>query len=150
MFGGILRGRRGVSELVASLTMLLIVSIAGTLLYSYSVNALSSSWSSFSLLTHHRIERAQERFSIIAIWWSTSDQLNLTILNYGKIEIAIDAVYMNGKAVTSFISGKGTMATSGNITFVRFASPIAITEGQIYEIAAVTERGSRDVVYWKA
>lgn len=150
MLRDILRDRRGVSELIASLTMLLIVSVAGTLLYSYSVSVLSSSWSSFYLLTHHRIERAQERFSIIAIWWNTGSQLNLTILNYGKIELTIDAVYMNGKAVTSFISGKGAMATRGNIVFVRFDSPIVITEGQTFEVSVVSERGSRDVVYWKA
>ena len=64
----------------------------GTTLYSYSMSTFSLSWSSYQIQTIDREEQAQERFSIIASWWDGGNQLNLTILNYGKIEFAIDAV----------------------------------------------------------
>lgn len=150
MARSLLHDKRGVSEVVASLMTILIVSIAGTALYSYSMNTLGSSWSSFLLKTKSREERAQERLSITAVWWDTSNQLNLTILNYGKIELAIDAVYIDGTNVTNFISGQGETVNTGGIISVKFNSPITIQDGQTYEIIAVSQRGSRDVVYWKA
>ena len=146
----LLRDRRGVSEVVASLIMILIVSVVGAALYSSSVNTFGSSSSTFLVQTKRREESARERFSIIAIWWDNNNQLNLTILNYGKIELAIDAVYIDGTAVTAFISGRGTIVIRKDIVSVKFNSPFTIQDGQAYELVAVSERGSRDVVYWKA
>lgn len=150
MRGYFIKDKRGVSEVVASLLMILIVSVAGAFLYSYSMEEFGSSWSSFALQTDKRKEQARERFSVIAVWWDNGNQLNLTILNYGMVELAIDAVYIDGTAVSAFMSGRGQTVTREGIVSVRFSSPIVILDGQTYEIAAVSERGSRDVVYWKA
>jgi len=150
MQGYFINDKRGVSEVVASLLMILVVSVAGAFLYSYSMEEFGSSWSSFALQTNKREEQARERFSVIAVWWDNANQLNLTILNYGKVELAIDAVYIDGTAVTAFMSGRGQTVTREGIVSVRFSSPIVILDGQTYEVAAVSERGSRDVVYWKA
>ncbi len=150
MLRSFFKDKRGVSEVIASLIMILIVSIVGTALYSYSMDTFSSSWSSFLLQTNKKEEQARERFSIIAVWWDEGNQLNLTILNYGKIELVIDAVYIDGTAVTIFISGKGETVTRGSIVPVKFNSPITIQDDQTYEIIAVSERGSKNVVYWKA
>ena len=150
VFRSLFHDKRGVSEIVASLIIILIVSVAGAGLYAYSLNAFSSSGSSFQLQISGREERAQERFSIIAVWWDTVDQLNLTVLNYGKIELAIDAVYIDGTQVSAYTSGKGESVAKGSIVSVNFTSPISILDDQTYEIIAVSERGSRDVVYWKA
>ena len=144
------RDRRGVSEVVASLIMILIVSIVGAAIYSNSVNMLGSSSSSFLVQMKRREESARERFSIIAVWWNNDKQLNLTILNYGKIDLAIDAVYIDGTAVTTFVSGRGMAVMRKDIVSVRFNPPFTIQDGQTYELVAVSERGSRDVVYWKA
>ncbi len=142
--------KKGVSEIVGSLVMILIVVIAGTALYAYSTNAFSLSESSYRLQTEGREESSRERFTIIAVWWNTDTQLNLTILNYGKIDLAIDAVYMDGTAVTAFISGTGeTMARKATKSII-FTSPITIITTQTYMIVAVSERGSREEVYWNA
>ena len=101
------RDRRGVSEVIASLILILIVSVAGVLLYSYSLSALGSSSSYFQLETSKEEEKVRERFQITAVWWDISNQLNLTIFNHGKIEIAIDAFYINGTQVSAFLSGRG-------------------------------------------
>jgi hypothetical protein len=149
MLRSLIRDTRGASEVVGGLVIILVVSIAGTALYSYSTDVFSSSWSSFLLQTTRREEQAQERLSIIAVWWDEVDQLDLTILNYGKIELAIDAVYIDGKK--AFINeGRGTVAARKGKTQVKFTSPVPIQDGQTYEIVAVSERGSRDVVFWKA
>lgn len=145
------RDKRGVSEIVASLIILLIVSVVGAGLYASSLNAFSTSSSSFLLQTSRREELARERLLITTVWGNvTTDYMNVTVLSYGKIELAIDAAYVNGSAVTTGISGSGTTITTGDIRSVKFTSPVPIAADQTYEIIIVSERGSRDVVYWKA
>ena len=140
---------RGVSEVVASLVILLVVSVAGAALYSYSMDTFSASWSSFMLHTMGKEEHAKERFAVIAVWWDSSSELNLTILNYGMIELAIDAVYLDGRKA-SVNEGRGIVTVSGAVVNVKFASPIPIQVNETYQIVAVSERGTRDEVHWKA
>jgi hypothetical protein len=142
--------KRGVSEVIASLIILLIVSLAGAGLYSYSLTTFGATNSSFQAQTDKAAEQARERFLIIAVWVGTANQLNITTLNYGKIELAINAVYIDGKQVSVYASGKDQTIAKGTIASIKFTSPVSILVGQTYEIIGVSERGSRDVVYWKA
>jgi len=144
-----LRNNRGISEIIASLLLLLIVSVAGAALYSFSLSAFSSSSSTFQQQTIQREEQARERFQITAVYWNTVNQLNLTILNYGKIDIAVDAVYINGTPA-SISSGRGATVGTGELVSVKLASSVLIQDGQTCEIVAVSERGSKNAAYWKA
>ena len=149
----IFHDKRGVSEIVASLIILLIVSVVGAGLYAYSLNAFSTSNSSFLLQTSRREELARERLSITTIWWNvTTDYMNITVLNYGKTELVINNVYINGTQVSAstYTDGKGETVLTGNLVFIKFTSSVSIADGQTYEIIVVSERGSRDVVYWEA
>jgi flagellin-like protein len=151
MFRSFLRDKRGISEVVGSLIVLLIVSVAGAAVYSYSLNAFSSSTSSFLLQIRGSEERARERLAITAVWWNaTNDCMNVTVLNYGKIEFAVDGVYIDGTRVSVYAGGKGETVAKGSLVHVKFTSPVPIVDGQTYQIIVATERGSRDVVYWKA
>jgi len=150
MTRSLFRNKRGVGEVIASLMMVLIVSVAGVIVYSYSLGTSASSSSFFQLEASQKEERARERFSIIAVWWDTVSQLNLTVLNYGKIELVIDAVYINGTAVSTYSSGDGVPIGTGELICVRFTSPVPIVNRQTYEILAVSRRGSKNVVFWKA
>lgn len=144
------RNNTGVSEIIASLMLVLVVSAAGVLLYSYSLGAFSSSSSSFQLQSTQREEQARERFLAISVGWNRVDQLNLTILNYGKIDVIIDTIYVNATPTASYVSGKGDTAKTGEISQIRFVSPIAIQDSRQYEIVVVSERGTKNVLYWEA
>ena len=148
MFRSFFRGKRGVSEIIASLIIVLIVSVAGVALYSFSLAAFSSSSTSFQLQIDQREEQTRERFLIVAVWWDTVDGVNLTVLNYGRIELAIDAVYIDGTLV-SIGEGRGTVIASSGNGHLRFTLA-GLAQGETYEILAVSERGVKDVVYWKA
>lgn|GEM_PF-1419440 len=151
MLGSLLQDKRGVSEVIASLMMILIVAAAGAILYAYSLTTFSSTGTSFQLQMDRGQERARERFIIVAVWWrGTDNQLNVTVLNYGKIDLAVDAVYIDGTPVTGFSTGQGTTITTDKLGCINFTSPVTIQNGQTYEITAVTERGSRNVDNWKA
>lgn len=151
MSRSLFRDKRGVSEIIASLIILLTVTVAGAGLYAYSLNAFSSSGSYFLLETSGREDRARERLLITTVWCNvTTDYMNVTVLNYGKIEFAIDAVYIDRTQVSAYTSGKGETVAKGNLVSAKFTSPVSIVDGQTYEIIVVSERGSRDVVCWKA
>ena len=133
--------------------MILIVSVAGVALYAYSANTFSSSGNAYQLETAQKEEQARERLLITTVWWNaTTDYMNVTVLNYGEIELAVDAIYVDGTQVstTAYTNGRGIVMPKSNLVSVKFTSPVSIVDGQTYEIAAVTGRGSRNVVYWEA
>jgi flagellin-like protein len=146
----LLGNNKGVSEIIASLMLILIVSTAGVLLYSYSLGTFSSSSSLFQLQSSQREERARERFLAITVWWNTVDELNLTMLNYGKIDVIIDTIYVNVTPVAIYVSGKDNTVKTGEISQIRFISPIVIQDSRQYEIVVVSERGTKNVLYWEA
>jgi len=149
MLGSFWRDKRGISEVIASLILILVVSAAGVILYTYSLNTFSSTGSSFQLRTGLREEQARERLVITAVWWDTSDLLNVTVLNYGKIDLVIDTVYIDGTRVSEYSDGRGEVVRTGELISVKFTSPVPIEDEQTYEIIVVSERGSKNVVYWE-
>jgi hypothetical protein len=145
------RSRRGVSEIIADLILMLIISSAGIVAYSYSIGAFSSSSSIFQLDTSSQQNQALERFAIIAVWENlTANQLNLTVLNYGQIGLTINAVYINWTTVTNYLPGWNTTIGNGALVQVSFISRIAIQSGSTYQITVVSTRGSTNAITWKA
>ena len=143
------RNKRGVSEIIASVVLILIVSSAGIVAYSYSIGAFSSTTSLFQLDTNMKEKQAQERFAVVAVW-NSSNQLNLTVLNYGQIDVAIDAVYVNWTSVANYVAGRGTTIGNGALVQVSFISPVSIQSGSTYNIVTVSKRGSKNAIDWKA
>jgi flagellin-like protein len=142
--------RRGVSEIIASLILVLIVTAAGTVAYSMSLSSFSQSSSLFQLQTGQREEQARERFLIIRVRNTMMvDQLNLTIFNYGEIEVTIDSAYVEGTKVID-LTGKGVIVGKEQLTTVQFISPVSIQSGVTYEILVVSSRGGKNAVFWKA
>jgi len=142
--------RRGVSEIIASLILVLIVTAAGTVAYSMSLSSFSQSSSLFQLQTGQREEKARERFSIIRVRNTMMvNQLNLTIFNYGEIEVTIDSAYVEGTKVID-LTGKGVIVGKEQLTTVQFISPVSIQSGVTYEILVVSSRGGKNAVFWKA
>jgi len=143
------RDRRGVSEIIASLILVLIVTAAGTVAYSMSLSSFSQSSSLFRLQTGQREDQARERFAVIAVSWDRAYRLNLTVLNYGKTDLTVDAVYISGTAVTN-PQGRGVKIGALDLVFVGFNSSAPILTGQTYDILVVSERGSRNEIFWEA
>jgi flagellin-like protein len=143
------RNKRGVSEIIASLILVLIVASAGVAAYSYSIGAFSSSTSLFQLDTKQKEKQAQERFAVVAVW-NSSNQLNLTVLNYGQIDLTLDTVYVNWTSVASYLGGRNTTVGKGVLIQISFTSPVAIQSGSTYEIIVVSTRGSKNAINWKA
>jgi hypothetical protein len=145
--------QKAVSEIIASLILLFIIAFAGTALYSFGLRQMNQAQSSFDLNTDAEKARVTERFAITAVWWNhnpSPSKLNVTLLNFGLIDLTIDAVYINGYQVETFYSGWNVAVISKQLLSVYFASPVQIASETSYVIRLVTTRGSEDEIYWKA
>jgi flagellin-like protein len=149
----LLRNNKGVSEIIGSLILVLIVSAAGVLAYSISLTAFSSSTSNFQLQMDQREAKARERLAVLAVWWNMSSEhalLNLPVLNYGTTDLAVDTVYVNGTPAATYLNGRGVMIGPWNVTCVKFVSSMTIVTGTAYDMIVVSERGSKNEISWQA
>lgn len=144
------RERKGISEIVASLMLLLIVTTLGTFLYSYSLTATGLQQSYLKTEVEREAERARERFRVVSLLWLGGNKLNATILNYGLIDIAVTDIYINGVRVSTYYGGRGEEIYASELGWICFESPIPIEAESTYEIIMVSERGVTHVYLWES
>ena len=143
--------RRGVSEIIATIILIMIVSIAGTLLFAYSSNYIQDLNDQYQRNNQITIGTAQERFTVTTVWWSGLDDfLNITVYNYGQNDIQITDVYVDGVQVSTYSFGRDTLILTEKLLQIGFTSPVAIVEGVEYRITIVSKRGVSEIVYWEA
>lgn len=77
------------------------------------------------------------------------NQVNLTVLNYGEIEVTIAAAYIQGTNVT-YLTGNGNSVGAGQLVTIQFISTVPIQSRSTYEILVVSTRGGTNAVFWEA
>lgn len=150
--GSLSSEERAVSEVLAVVVLMLIATTLGVALYAYSEGVFGTARNSLQSRLEVQRKKLLERFTITAVWARTSpaNLMNVTVLNYGKIQLAIDAVYVDGQQVMDFSEGEGYPIRIGSLVSVKFTSPVSISEGNSYQMVLVSERGSSYAVRWKA
>jgi hypothetical protein len=129
--------------------MILIVCALGTVIYSYTIQLNQTQQNNVLNNLAVSTGRAQERFRVTTAWWSGSGtSVRLTILNYGLNDITISDVYVNGRKVTAWTSGRLTPIYIGKIQNIVFTSPVTVTAGASYQITVVSQRGDTVAVTW--
>ena len=143
--------RRGISELISTIIIILVVCIAGSLLFTYSSvlfqRQQDKALSENSLSTN----QAQERFKIIAVWWNGNDDLlNITIYNYGTLDLEISDIYIDGVRVQTYFFGRNELILSEKYLRIAFTSPITPVVGETYSFNIVSSNGVKKVANWEA
>lgn len=89
---------KGVSEIVAAVLMILIVSTIGLGVFLYSMGYFSGITSARYEATKVEINAIAENFRIVdAIFKKVPiDEVNLAVYNYGNVGIDLAAIYVNG------------------------------------------------------
>jgi hypothetical protein len=144
-----MRKRHGISELYASLMLLIIVSSMGVIVYSYTVETTLGYEQYFIDKESGDSKRVQEQVSIVNACGNTSNEVNITIYNYGVFDTAIIEVYVNDEIVNTFFSGINEDIISLGLKKISFQSPITITEGEQYTIIVVSRIGVPYSYIWK-
>jgi hypothetical protein len=133
--------RRGVSEIVSSLIVLLIVSIMGVSLYNYSY-ALSWEKTQYYIdEVDFDIKQSKEKIKIISVIKLPSNKLNVTYFNYGSIAVSVSAVYVDDLPVIDYQMGLGNTIPNLYLGYITFTSPISILPNQSVNLILVTKRG---------
>ena len=142
---------RAVSEVISSLIILLIVSVSGTFLYSNALTAMGNQENFLRRDLRIGMGKAQERIRIVSAFGSVSlDTLNITFLNYGKLDVKIIDIYVEGVRVTSYISGRGNEVLTLDLGTVSFASPMPFVGDANYDLVIVSERGVTYAYSWRS
>jgi len=137
-----LNRRRGISEIIGSLIVLLIVSTLGTYLYNHTLSIISYEQNALELEMTTAGNRAQERLRVISIAWSPAyDRINITAFNYGEYETEVSDVYVNNVRVDNFFGGRYEEISVKGLKKISFEPPIAVQPDTLYEIVVVSQRG---------
>ena len=147
---GVCKSKKGVSEVVASLVVLLIISILGTSIYSVSVTMMQIQRDTIKWTTNIESEKDLEKIRALYVNWnSTDDELEIFYLNYGSLVINIADIYLNGFRVLNYVEGRNVPIQISDIDTIKIESPITITKGELYEVTIVTGRGASHVYNWQ-
>lgn len=143
------RNRSGVSEIQASLIILVIVTSAGALLYNTSLEVLNGYKERMDYENEAETERIFERITLASVYWDgIDDNLTITVYNYCEFDILVDEIYINSNKVETYQYGKESPISSGELGEIRFLCPENILSDSEYTIVIVTERGVQSEYTW--
>ena len=143
--------RRGVSEIISTIILILIVSASGSLLFAYSADYFQEQQDSIITENERTIDQAEERFRITAVFWNGADNvLDIAVYNYGLDDLEITDVYVDGVRVQTYASGRNEIIYTEKIKRIVFTSPVTITLGEGYTINIVSSNGVSQINNWEA
>lgn len=143
--------RRGVSEIISTIIVILIVSIAGSLLFAYSAETFQRQQSMVLSDSERTVISVEERVKITAVHWSgVGNTLDVAVYNYGSDDTEIEDIYINGVRVQTYTSGRNEIILTEKIKRIVFTSPVTITLGESYTITVVTGNGISRTDNWDA
>ena len=134
---------KAVSEIVASLVMILIAASVGATLYIYSLSLFSDVKSNADLRVSLAKERQLEKFSVTYIYYdSDSETLYVYVYSYGTIEVNVSNIYVDDQnyAVSKLLYP----SEIGNISVY----PIELASGTHF-LTVVSERGVKYESYFR-
>lgn len=134
----ILRDKRAVSPVFSTVALILVVVLGMSMLFAYFTD----------YVTH--FQRGQgsaimELIEIEDVWFKNRQLINLTIYNYGKVDIKITSLYIDGEPVVFFDNEKNVNLIEiqvGKHGSIRVQPSNPLTNSTNYHFKLVTERGS--------
>ena len=143
------RNRGGVSEIQASLIILVIVSSAGAILYNTTLETLNGYQERMNYEKEAGIERILERVGLASIYWNGNDNnLTISVYNYCEFDIRVVEIYLNNERVDTYHYGNEFPILPGELREISFLCPVNILSDSAYSIIIVTERGVPSEFSW--
>jgi hypothetical protein len=140
------RSRRGISTIMANLTMLVIVVSLSSLLFVWAISSFGAYQGGAGYWFSSRSIANQERVSVENVYFGTST-ITIYVRNVGTIPFTVASIYLNG-------SQTGVNNRVINVTQV-YGFPILSTltgsapaHGDIQKITVATSRGTVVATTW--
>ena len=142
--------RRGVSEIISTIIIILIVSVSGSVLFVYSSGFFQEQQDSVLRESELSVNQAEEKFRVSSVLWNgVDDDLDIAVYNYGKADLKITDVYVDGVRVQTFTSGRNDLILTNKIKRIIFTSPVTITLGDSYTLNIVSSNGVSEIDNWE-
>ena len=93
----------GISEIVATLMMLVIVSGIGIGLYVYSMGYFTTTASALGEVSKMNVNTVRERFTVVDVVIRSSGEeteISAAVYNYGKTGVTLQMMFLNGTQLT--------------------------------------------------
>jgi hypothetical protein len=139
--------RAAVGEIMGALVLMLVVGVSGSFLYMISLQSTSAQRQQVVEEFVKDSESAQERFKIIAVGVEDTNNIFIMVLNYGKVDIKVNDVYVDGERVTNYFTGRNDVIETLEHQEILFEPPVEL--GKVVEITVVSERGVRSAFVWE-
>ncbi|HEX4921292.1 MAG TPA: hypothetical protein VFV92_11195 [Candidatus Bathyarchaeia archaeon] len=142
------RSRKGISTIMANLTMLIIVVVLSSILFVWAVSSFGAYQGGAGYWFSSRSIANQERMSIEGTYFYTASSTNYALVyvrNVGTIPITIASVYVNQ---TLYVISPGLVITVNNVTAINGPNGLCMTcisqplNHGSYTITVATTRGT--------
>lgn len=135
---------KGISEIIAVLMMIIIVSSVSIIIYSYSVGFFTGVTSAFEERTRMDIAGMKEKFVIVDVFVKVIDDSSIVsaaVYNYGKSDIVLHQMFINGTKAEvneiklspnslAWFNGSISIVLSNSTFYLRIVSKM----GNFYEV----------------
>jgi hypothetical protein len=149
-----MKTRKGVSEIVASMIVLVIVSVFGVMLYNISAGMITGKQNDLFSELKFESEKAQERFEIIGVELVVDSpqlvQIKLHLLNFSKdntLNVTIKDVYVNNLRILSDPPTKLTLGKNSVVELL-VTLPVELVLNNDYTILVISGRGVGNAYTW--
>ena len=132
-----MKSRKALSEMIASMVILVIVSVLGIMLYNLSISTMNTQQENLLLNIGMEEGIALERFEIVGVTRTSSNAMNITYFNYGEVDIRITDVYIG----TERFEVEQAPCSKLEVKYIEI--PFGFPEGNkiLYKVRIVSERG---------
>ena len=142
------RSRKGISTIMANLTMLIIVVVLSSILFVWAVSSFGAYQGGAGYWFSSRSIANQERMSIEGVYFYTQAPSNYALVyvrNVGTIPITVASVYVNQ---TLYVINPGLVITVNNVTAIN--GPLGLCMNCVsqplnhgsYTVTVATTRGT--------
>ncbi|MEM4233658.1 MAG: hypothetical protein QXU75_00735 [Candidatus Methanomethylicaceae archaeon] len=133
---------RGISEIVATLMIITIVSGISLSIYVYSLGYFTGTASAFGEIVKMNTNTLRERFAVVDVIIRSSTEgteVSAAVYNYGKTEITLRTMFLNGTELN--VGGPKEILPS-EVAWFNGSMSIALVNGSICSLRVVSELGN--------
>jgi len=132
---------KGVSVIIASVMMVLIVTAAGAIIYSYAQGSFSDLSSSFTEMFTSSSEALKEQAVVVDYLYvnASTSNISFAIYNYGSMDVEVVSVIINGTACDPL---EEVYIIPGNWSWANVSFPSFLISENFYVAKIVSKRGN--------
>lgn len=133
-----LKDRKGISPVFTTVTLILVVVLGMSTLFAYFIDYVKD----FQLGQGSSI---LELIEIEDVWFKDNHLINITVFNFGKVDVKITAIYIDGEPAVYIDNENNTSHIEirvGKHSSIGAQPPNPLTNSTRYNFKLVTERGS--------